>query len=113
MISRAFKGAVTRVKTLVQGRSWKWPAVRRAHLLKHPECAACAKIDFKNEVHHIVPFKLDPSRELDASNLITLCDRHHLTFGHFENYSTYNPNVRTTAENYRTEKELNTLTMRR
>lgn len=47
--------------------------------------------------HHIVPFHVDPSKELDPSNLISLCEGEtfncHLFFGHLKNWSKYNPDV--------------------
>jgi len=66
-------------------RSSRWPEVRRAHLEKEGWCRACgATKDL--EVHHIEPFHLTPDRELDPSNLITLCERMfhqcHLRKGH-------------------------------
>jgi hypothetical protein len=46
------------------------------------------------EVHHIEPVHLNPDRELDPSNLITLCsDPCHIVFGHFMDYKSWNINV--------------------
>lgn len=79
-------------------RSSKWPAVRRAFLRAHPFCAACGRAT-KLEVHHIVPFHVDPALELDAANLITLCECEHngvnchLLFGHLGSYKSLNPYV--------------------
>ena len=81
-------------------RSGEWAAVRRTHLRSEPECVACGA-KTRLEVHHIIPVDNDPSRELDATNLITLCRRDHLTFGHFGNTKRYNPKVRKHAETYR------------
>lgn len=77
-------------------RSKEWKKVREAHLKKQPLCAVCG--NSKNVVpHHIVPFHVDPSKELDPSNLITLCEGDtfncHLFFGHFRNWIKYNPKV--------------------
>lgn len=45
-------------------------------------------------VHHIVPFHVDPSKELDPTNLITLCGKYcHYTIGHLMDYKSWNPNV--------------------
>jgi 5-methylcytosine-specific restriction endonuclease McrA len=75
--------------------------VRDAYLLGHPFCEVCGYVPDKrsvaNDVHHIVPRHVDPSRILDPSNLITLCRKYgcHLRCGHFGNYSSYwNPNIR-------------------
>jgi len=74
-------------------RSPKWPAVRKEHIKKQPCCMACGSCK-KPEVHHIVPVHLDPSKELDPSNLITLCDKYcHFIFGHFMNYKSWNVNI--------------------
>lgn len=73
-------------------RSSGWNRLRKEHLKKFPYCAVCGKK--KNlQVHHIMPFKEMPEKELDPNNLITLCARHHFTFGHCENWKTYNPTV--------------------
>lgn len=74
-------------------RSPKWSSVRKQHLLKQPQCQACGKTH-KLEVHHIIPVHLDPSKELDLDNLITLCDNNcHLTFGHLMDYKSWNKDV--------------------
>ena len=81
-------------------RSSKWPALRREHLKKQPCCQACGS-DRKPEVHHIVPVHLDPSRELDPSNLITLCDKWcHFVFGHLLDYRSWNKDVVRDARHY-------------
>ena len=95
---------ITHIKDLAQGktdgtkRSSKWPSVRKAHLDTHPTCAVCGG-NKTLEVHHIVPFHFDQSKELDPSNLITLCEskKHglccHLLVGHKGNYKNQNPLV--------------------
>lgn len=73
-----------------------WPALRRAHLAKHPACAVCGATSDR-EVHHIKPFTLFPDLEMDPKNLVTLCRSKnwgfncHLRVGHGGNYSWYNP----------------------
>lgn len=74
-------------------RSPKWKKVREQHLLEHPYCSACGR-SLKVEVHHIEPVHLNPDRELDPTNLITLCDSPcHIVFGHFLDYKSWNINV--------------------
>jgi hypothetical protein len=79
-------------------RSSQWPKVRRQHLQLQPLCQICGTSD-KVEVHHIVPFSVDPSLELQPSNLISLCESKqpglicHLTVGHLGNYKDVNANV--------------------
>ncbi len=77
-------------------RSSKWPKKRKAHLKEHPNCANCGKKKiFGMQVHHIVPFHVDPSKELDDDNLLTLCDnpRCHLDKGHLGYFRSWNENV--------------------
>ena len=74
-------------------RSPKWALLRKTHLKEHNICAACGR-DKKLEVHHIEPVHLNPERELDPSNLITLCgDPCHFIFGHLMNYKSWNKYV--------------------
>lgn len=83
-------------------RSNKWPTARK-HFLKTVTdgCAACgAKQGL--QVHHCVPFHDDPSKELDQSNFIALCEyvgglECHELIGHGGSFKKYNPNVRADA----------------
>lgn len=84
------------IRVLSLPRSPEWKKVRLEHLSKNPRCAVCG--NYKNVVpHHIVPFHVDPSKELDPSNLISLCEGDtfncHLFFGHFRNWTKHNPEV--------------------
>lgn len=77
-------------------RSSKWPKTRKVHLLENPYCANCGKKKkIGMQVHHIVPFSIDPSKELDKDNLLTLCDnpRCHLDKGHLGYFKSWNPQV--------------------
>lgn len=75
------------------GRSPKWRKVRAEHIKQHPTCAACGRKD-NLEVHHIVPYHIDPDKELDPSNLITLCGKYcHFVFGHLMDWKSWNENV--------------------
>lgn len=82
-------------------RSSKWPKVRAAYMRGNPVCEACgATCDL--EVHHIAIFSEEPERELDPTNLITLCRSDHLKLGHkcedgHTNWKCGNPNVRDEA----------------
>lgn len=81
-------------------RSSGWSSVRKQHIKENPECAVCGKTK-KVEVHHIEPVHVNPHRELDPSNLITLCDSPcHLVFGHLMNYKSWNVDVVKDCENY-------------
>lgn len=81
-------------------RSLQWPKVRAAHLLRHPACEVC-RTRKKLEVHHTKPFHLWPEFELDPANLMTLCDPHHLLFGHLMDWRSWNPRVWDDAEEWR------------
>lgn len=87
-------------------RSPEWPKVRAAWLKEHGECLACGGTTNLN-VHHIVSFSVDPSRELDPTNLCTLCTKSrfntndHFIFGHNLNWTCRNPNVVRDATRFR------------
>jgi 5-methylcytosine-specific restriction endonuclease McrA len=63
-------------------RSSGWSALRKRHLAKQPTCQACGK-KTQLAVHHIIPLHVDKSKELDPTNLITLCENPHSTFCHY------------------------------
>lgn len=77
-------------------RSPVWHHARAIHLHNHPACAACGGTE-NVEVHHIHPYHLFPEKELDQSNLITLCEHPgrncHYCFGHAYNWHGYVPTV--------------------
>jgi 5-methylcytosine-specific restriction protein A len=87
-------------------RSPQWGEVRKKHLKTHGTCAVCGG-NKHLEVHHIMPFHIDPKKELDPTNLITLCEskshNDHLIFGHLLDFKAMNPNVVTDAKNYHAE----------
>lgn len=81
-------------------RSPKWSKVRSKHLAKSPCCAACGSCT-KPEVHHIIPVHIDPAKELDPGNLITLCDKYcHFAIGHLMSYHSWNENIIDDAKIY-------------
>lgn len=85
---------------IFSSRSSSWPKLRKEHLNKHPKCAACGRSK-KLEVHHIIPVQIDPAKELDPKNLITLCaDPCHFVFGHLMNYNSWNNEVITDCAAY-------------
>jgi len=79
-------------------RSPKWPGVEKAHLALHPVCERCGG-KTKLNVHHIKPYHLYPTLELEPTNLITLCEQGtggvncHLAFGHLGDFKSYNVDV--------------------
>ena len=94
------------LKTFGAIRSNQWPKIRKIHLEKFPNCALCGGNKII-EVHHIIPFNIDPSKELDPSNLITLCESGkngivcHRSFGHLGNYQSFNTEVIKDAETWK------------
>ena len=84
-------------------RSPLWPKCRKSFLLLHPTCAACGRKD-ELEVHHILPFHINPAVELAESNLMTLCDGKtrscHRTFGHLYDWTRWNPEAVQSAADF-------------
>lgn len=77
-------------------RSSGWSKVRSIHLKHQPTCQNCGKKKMLGmQVHHIVPFHINPDLELSFPNLITLCDnpRCHLDKGHLGYFRSWNVNV--------------------
>lgn len=81
-------------KAQAADRSPMWPKTRAAHLKIQPVCQVCGSKE-KPEVHHKYPvgFPGGKLHELRPDNLITLCDPHHLLFGHLYDYKAMNPFV--------------------
>lgn len=77
---------------LYSARSSDWNKIRKQHLEDHPFCSGC-KTKNKLEVHHIEPYHVNPDRELDPSNLITLCKSCHFTIGHLMDWTSWNVDV--------------------
>lgn len=100
----ALDPAVNEPLALSAPRSPEWPLVRAAHLRFEPECVACGSRTALS-VHHVEPFHLNPGRELDPGNLVTLCEcpahNCHLIFGHVLNWQLGNPDARSDARRYR------------
>jgi 5-methylcytosine-specific restriction protein A len=99
-----------RVRAYGQKRSPVWGKVRKQWLETHPNCAACGETKHflkALEVHHIVPFHMDPSKELDPTNLVTLCQSKshncHLIFGHLLDFHCMNKDAVVDAEAYRAQ----------
>jgi len=73
-----------------------WRYVRNAFVKKHPLCEVCGTKK-SLEVHHCTPFHIDPTLELEETNLITLCTPHHYLVGHLMSWRSYNKEVRVDA----------------
>jgi len=93
------------IKFKFQWRSSKWRGVRAEHLKTNGRCEACESTK-KLEVHHIIPFDVDPDRELNPSNLITLCNYCHLVLGHLRDYKIANDFVRDDVKSFSERRKL-------
>ena len=77
-------------------RSSYWPTFVR-HLKKlHPTCQACGNRKLLAG-HHIIPFHIDPTKELEPSNVIILCWWCHFVLGHLRNWKSWNKDIRLDA----------------
>ena len=91
------------LKTFGAERSPMWRKVRSEHLKKFPNCAVCGGTETL-EIHHKLPFHLDPKLELDPKNLITLCESGrngivcHRGIGHLGSYQSYNKDIEKDAK---------------
>jgi 5-methylcytosine-specific restriction endonuclease McrA len=78
-------------------RAGGWHTLQKKVIANVGKCEACPSKK-KLEVHHVLPFHLNPERELDVTNLIVLCRRCHQFLGHLDDWKAYNPFVRKDAE---------------
>lgn len=81
----------------------QWSKLAARHLAAYPYCAACGSRTHL-AVHHVVPVHVDESKELDESNLITLCEGNtincHLWIGHLGHWLSWNEFVWFDAANF-------------
>ena len=78
-------------KTFGAKRSDDWPSFRKRNI--HEKCDVCGKGLFL-ELHHIRPFHLSPGLELELTNIVTLCRKHHFELGHFFSWKSYNKEIK-------------------
>jgi 5-methylcytosine-specific restriction endonuclease McrA len=84
----------------LKARSDRWPKVRALKIAVTPLCESCGGTK-RLQVHHVRPFHLDPTLELDMSNLIVLCMgplECHERLGHGDDFKAYNPKIRDHAK---------------
>ena len=80
-------------------RSSGWSQFRKENIGK--ECRACGqpgKLLSPLELHHCEPFSKNPARELDKTNIITLCRTCHFLLAHLKNFKSYNINIKEDAK---------------
>lgn len=92
--------AVLNLAALMIQRSSHWHALQKAHLEKEPFCRWCGGVD-DLQVHHILPVHVCKERELDPTNLITLCmapgRECHFVHGHLGGWWRYNRHIQLEA----------------
>lgn len=88
-------------------RSKKWRTFRKGYLKGNPECFACGRNHwlFRITAHHIIPYYIKPELELDQTNLIPLCRRCHLLFGHLNSWDRVNLGASADISNFRDKIE--------
>jgi len=82
------------------GRASGWSALSRKYREENPHCAVCGTLQ-NVEVHHVIPYHIDPQLELQEFNLISLCRHDHFLFGHLGSWHSYNREVRADAAEMR------------
>lgn len=90
---------------LLTPRSPDWPHARAIHLAAESVCQWCGGAE-DLQVHHIVPFHLDKSKELDQANMITLCmdqtKKCHYRKGHKGvSWLVFEPNIRQMCDDHK------------
>lgn len=81
-----------------------WSKARADHLKLHPACEVCGEREAV-EVHHYEPQHLHPEKALDPNNLVTLCRRDHLYFGHLGDFKCENRDLRKWIKAIKDRKE--------
>lgn len=98
----SLKDAIQGKLPLGRRRASGWQVFKNNFLKMNPACVVCGGKK-KLEVHHIVPVHVDRSRELDPTNVMTLCEAKkrgincHLLIGHLGDYRRENQRVREDA----------------
>lgn len=83
-------------------RSNLWYKLRKDFIKIHNTCAACGT-KRRLQAHHIEPVHICPDKELEITNLITLCKTCHFIFGHLMSWHSWNKDVVRDAAVYLTK----------
>lgn len=68
-------------------RSPQWATVLKRELEANPTCRGCNRP--AETAHHVVPVGVDPTRELDPLNLVSVCVPCHFVLCHGGDWNTY------------------------
>ena len=82
-----------------RARAPGWEALSRQLRSERPECECCGLPT--TVIHHVLPFHVHPSLELDKTNLIALCNECHLRIGHGGSFRAWLPDCRRLAATIR------------
>lgn len=99
------------VSDLFSSRSPQWRRVENEFIAANPACIVCGNTTRSQlTAHHRIPYHIEPSKELDKSNLRTMCrDDYgfycHRLVGHFGDYKLYNLEVDAMAAAWRLGRE--------
>lgn len=80
-------------------RASDWMQWRKQHI--HTTCDFCGTkrtLLKPLQLHHCYPYHLDPSKEKDRNNVVTLCQPCHIRVGHLMNFQSYNPDIKSDIE---------------
>ncbi|MEK7124119.1 MAG: HNH endonuclease signature motif containing protein, partial [Patescibacteria group bacterium] len=82
-------------------RSSGWREFREKYIKKYcPFCGRKGSLLVRLELHHIMPFHLDPSLELDPTNVETFCRYCHFEFAHLKSFQSFNKDILKDVEIY-------------
>lgn len=87
-----------------ESRSPGWSTLRAAWLAEHPTCECCGTGQGLT-AHHVVPVHVEPAREMDRRNLLTLCEPCHWLVGHLCSWKSWNDKVVYDAKRWRNKIE--------
>lgn len=81
-------------------RSSEWPKTEKAVKTRDGNRCQFTGLTTNLEVHHMEPFHINPARENDMDNCITLTKWAHFILGHMGNWKLFNPFVKLICEKY-------------
>ena len=79
------------------GRSSQWGKLSKQFLKANPYCFCGEKA---TTTHHVIPFSVDRTRELDVQNLLAVCEHCHIRFAHLGSFRSYEKDIKTIATDW-------------